>query len=82
MRRLGCQEGDDPAALIKILWVLRHQQEERVLDVEDDPPTPAELAAVGREVDIASLGDYVAALDKMFSLLEKKTGLPTTGRKV
>lgn len=73
LRRLDCARGDDPAALLKILWVLRHQEEERVLNVEDDPPAPAELAAIGREVDIASLGDYVAALDKMFSLLEKKT---------
>ncbi len=74
------RDGDDDAGnLLRILWVLRHQSTDRILSAAAEPPAAAELAAVGREIDLAALGDYVAALEEMLALVsKKKTGAATS----
>ena len=65
-------EGDDARNLLVTIWVLRHQDTDRIADVAAQPPTAAELAALGREIDLVSLPDYAAALEEMLSLVAKK----------
>jgi hypothetical protein len=72
LRALAAADGNDAEELIKVLWVLRHQNDDRILAVADAPPSAAELAAVGRDVDLGSLADYVAALEAMLALVSKK----------
>jgi hypothetical protein len=79
LRALAADEHNDADALVKILWVLRHQNEDRIFDVAAKPPAPEELAAVARGVDVASLPDYVAALDAMLDILIKKKPPPPGG---
>lgn len=79
LRQLVADDGDDAANILKVLWVLRHQHTDRILDVVANAPTPAELAALGREIDLASLADYLRALEEMFALLSKKKPLGGDG---
>jgi len=72
LRALARDEGDDAGNLLRIIWVLENQESDRILDAAANPPTSAELAAVGRRVDLASLGDYVEALETMLAAASKK----------
>ena len=76
LRALVAEDGNDADGLIKLLWILRHQQTDRMLDIAAHPPSPEELAAVARAVDLVSLPDYVAALDAMLELVSKKKNPP------
>jgi len=76
LRALAADDGNDADGLIKILWVLRHQHDDRIADAAVRPPSAEELAAVAREVDLASLPDYVAALEAMLALVSKKKTPP------
>jgi hypothetical protein len=72
-------KGDELQQLLAMIWVLRHQQEDRILEVGDRPPTSGELAEVGREISGKDLPKYCACLQEMFLLLgegkaERKSG--------
>ncbi len=72
LRTLVSENGDDADALLKIIWVLHNQESDRILEVATAPPSSAELAALGRTIDLATLPDYLAALAEMLSLVSKK----------
>ncbi len=72
LRALAPEGGDDAENLLKTIWVLRNQHTDRILNVAAEPPTAAELAALGRAIDLSTLADYVAALEEMLALIAKK----------
>jgi hypothetical protein len=76
LRALAPDDGNEADGLVKILWVLRHQHDDRIADAAVRPPSAEELAAVAREVDLASLPDYVAALEAMLAFVSKKKTPP------
>lgn len=78
LRALAPAEDNEADGFIKILWVLRHQHDDRIADAAARPPSAEELAAVAREIDLVSLPDYVAALDAMLALVSKKKTPPAT----
>jgi len=68
----GENKGDELQKLLAIIWVLRHQQEDRILEVGERPPTACELAEIGREISTQDLPKYCACLQEMFLLLDEK----------
>lgn len=65
-------EDDELHSLLTTIWVLRRQEEDCILQVADNPPSPQELAELGREISADDLPKYVACLQEMFSLLGGK----------
>jgi len=72
IRTLTAGEKDEMRALLSVVWVLRLQGEERILEVADNPPSAKELAELGREIGADDLPNYVACLQEILSLLGGK----------
>lgn len=75
----GNMSSDDPATLLTILWILQHQNEERVLDVLEQPVDIGDLADLAAAISLFDLPDYIAALDKMFGLARGKAPVNREG---
>jgi hypothetical protein len=77
IRKMLLQEGFEfsPDHVVKLLWILSVQDTERILEVDENPPTDKELWEYGKDINVLNVDDYVDCILAMLQMSDIKKKL-------